>query len=229
MIHGTLIKRYKRFLADVWINEGKEQVLAHVPNTGSMKGLCDEGMPVLLSYDGNPKRKIPHTLEAVCVQGTWVGCNTRVPNQLVEEAVLKGQIEGLTGYKTVKREVNYGENSRIDLFLSDHVDGKPNAYVEVKNVTLREGDEAQFPDAVTVRGKKHLEELQNQVKKGFRSVMVFLIQRDDCARFAPARGIDPAYADELQKAHKNGVEIICKVARVSPEETAIIHDLPWVL
>ena len=204
LTEGKLIKRYKRFLADVELPDG-QVVVAHCANSGSMMGLKAPGSRVLLSANTNPKAKLDWRWEMIEADGTLVGINTSRPNKLVEDAILDGTITELRGYATLKREVKYGKNSRIDILLSDPAQ----AYVEVKNVTLKTGDEAQFPDAVTERGRKHLHELMDMVAAGHRAVMVYLVQRADCTGFAPAADIDPDYAASLVKAQQAGVELLC--------------------
>ncbi len=211
LLRGTLIKRYKRFLTDVTLDTG-EIVTATCPNTGSMMGLLDPGNPVWLSVSDSPTRKYKHTWEMVEALNAGggkarVGLNTGLPNKLVEEAITAGRIPELAGYGTLKREQKYGKNSRIDLLLSD--DDKPSCYVEVKNVTLsRTAGLAEFPDAVTSRGAKHLDELADMVRDGHRAVMVYLIQRSDAECFSLARDIDPFYFETWTKATKSGVESI---------------------
>ncbi|USG59508.1 DNA/RNA nuclease SfsA [Sneathiella marina] len=202
-----MIKRYKRFLCDVELENGGI-VTAHVANSGSMMGLKEPGLTVWLSPANNPKRKLQYSWELVEIDNGLVGINTSLPNGIVAESISASKIPSLTGYDTLRREVKYGENSRIDILLSDS--DKPDCYVEVKNVTLkREEDFAEFPDAVTSRGTKHLKELGNMVKDGHRAVMFYLIQRQDCKGFALAHDIDPAYAEAFTVARKMGVEILC--------------------
>lgn len=173
---ATLIQRYKRFLADVKLDDGTI-VTAHCANPGSMMGLKDPGMTVWVSPASNPKRKLKYDLQLVEADNTLVAINTGNPNKLVEEAILDGTIAELKGYDTLRREVKYGVNSRIDILLSSA--GKADCYVEVKNVhLLREPGLIEFPDSVTARGAKHLEELGDMVEKGHRAVMVYLVQRD---------------------------------------------------
>jgi len=211
LLRGTLIKRYKRFLSDVRLDTG-EVVTASCPNTGSMMGLLDSGNPVWLSVSDSKTRKYKHTwemVEAVNAGGekARVGLNTGLPNKLVEEAIVAGRIPELAGYDTLKREQKYGKNSRIDILLSDEI--KPSCYVEVKNVTLsRSAGMAEFPDAVTSRGAKHLDELADMVRDGHRAIMVYLIQRSDAKGFSLARDIDPVYFETWNKATTLGVESI---------------------
>lgn len=204
-IPATLVRRYKRFLADVVLPDGST-VTAHCPNPGSMMGLDAPGSRCWLSLSDKPGRKLPYTLEIVEADRTLVGINTGWPNRLAEEAIRGGVIPSLAGYASLRREVRYGVNSRVDLLLEDPA--RPPAYVEIKNVhLLRTPGLAEFPDCVTSRGAKHLVELAETVRAGNRAVMLFVVQRDDCTAFAPAADIDPAYAKGLDAARAAGVEV----------------------
>ena len=226
LFHGTLIKRYKRFLADVKLDDG-EIVTAHCPNSGSMLTLKDEGNEVWLSPATNPKAKLDYKWEIVKIDDVMVGINTSLPNKLVERAILDGTISELQEYENLRREMKYGKNSRIDLFLSEHHEGKPDCYVEVKSVTLsRENGIGQFPDSVTSRGTKHLGELSDMVDLGHRSVMIYLAQRSDLKAFEVASDIDPDYADALIKAKANGVEAYCYVCTITPAGINVDHSIP---
>ncbi len=222
---GKLLKRYKRFLADVKLDTG-EYVTALCPNTGSMLTCKEPGSPVLLSKSNNPKRKTAYTWELVYTNNNWVGINTGYPNKIVKEAILDKRIPELTEYDEVKSEVNYGKNSRIDLLLKKD---QNLCYVEIKNVTLVQDKIIYFPDAVTQRGTKHLNELMEMVKQGHRAVMFYLVQRSDGIIFQPAKHIDPVYADTLKMAVENGVEICVYQARISQQEITIEKSLPWQL
>jgi len=210
LVRGTLVRRYKRFLADVEL-AGGEEVIAHCANPGSMLSVNEPGAEVWLSPARNPERKLRYTWELVRVGTGLVGINTALPNRLVEEAIGAGAITELNGYASLRREVKYGVNSRIDLLLEDG--GSPDCYVEVKNVTMRRGTggaaPAEFPDSVTARGTKHLVELSRMVAEGHRAVMLYLVQREDCQRFTIAADIDPVYAEALNDALASGVEAIC--------------------
>jgi sugar fermentation stimulation protein A len=205
LFQGTLVKRYKRFLADVQL-DNDSLVTAHCPNSGTMRACCQPGRPVYLSCHDNPRRKLKYTWEIIHMPDSLVGVNTLVPNKLVKHAAEKGLVPELSGYDRVRAEVKTSHGSRLDLLLEK--EGGGNCFVEVKNCTLVEESIARFPDAVTVRGRKHLLELQRLVKEGNRCVMFFLIQRMDADSFSPADDIDPAYGAELRKAHQNGVQIL---------------------
>lgn len=222
LIPGTLIRRYKRFLADVELDDGRV-VVAHCPNTGSMKGCAEAGSRVYLSESTNPKRKLAYTWELVEANGCWVGIHTGRANGVVEHAIRKGRIPELDGHASIRREVKYGKNSRIDLLLET---GERKTWVEVKNTTLEQAGTARFPDAVTERGKKHMEELAKMVKNGDEAAVVFLVHRDDCARFAPADDIDPAYGKALRKAARAGVKLLPYQACVTPKGVTVERRLP---
>ena len=223
LVRGTLVRRYKRFLSDVTLDSGG-QVVAHVANSGAMSGLSDPGLEVWLSPATNPARKLAWSWELARVDGGLVGINTMHPNAIVAEAVAGQSIPELSGYKDLRREVPYGRNSRIDLLLESP--GRPTCYVEVKNVHLKRGEAACFPDAVTARGTKHLAELTERVAAGERAVMVFLVQREDCAYFTLAEDIDPTYAKALSRAIKAGVEAMCFDCRLSLESITFGQPMP---
>ena len=221
LVHGTLIKRYKRFLADVALDDGSV-VTAHCTNPGTMKSCLEEGAEVFLTPVNDQKRKTRFTWEMIKIGEGWVGINTANPNLLAYEAVLNGEIEELSGYTNVRREVKFGD-SRFDVFAeNDH----EKCFVEVKNVSLKEGRFALFPDAVTTRGQKHLKTLMEVKAAGMRAVMLYIIQRSDVEVFAPAANIDPDYAVALRKAMKYGVEVIPVQALVTPTEIRLIKKLP---
>lgn len=225
LIPATLIRRYKRFLADFELENG-EIVTAHCPNSGSMKGCAAPGNPALLSRSDKPERKLRYTWELVKADGCWIGINTGLPNRLVREGIENGLIAELQGYRTIRPEVRYGQNSRIDLLLDS---GAQHCYVEVKNVTLVEGKVALFPDAATVRGQKHLRELMEVVKQGQRAVNFFVVQRADGESVAPCDTIDPEYGRLLRRAESAGVEILAYQAQVTPQGIAISRKLPVLL
>lgn len=203
---GTLVRRYKRFFADVMLDDGRA-ITAHCPNPGSMMGLAREGAKVWVSRSDAPNRKLAHTLEIVEADGALVGVNTLLPNRIVEEALRAGAIPELTGYDNLRREVGYGEKSRVD-FLLEHP-GRPPCYLEVKSVTLsRQPGLAEFPDSVSARAAGHLQELAAVRAAGARAVVLFLVQRMDCTAFAPAADIDPRFALVLVNAEALGIEIL---------------------
>jgi sugar fermentation stimulation protein A len=228
LLRGTLIQRYKRFLADVRLDDGR-LVTATCPNTGSMLGLKAPGSAVWLSQSDSPTRKYAFTWELVEADlgagPVLVGINTGHPNKLVAEAIGARRIKTLAGYPTLRREVRYGTNSRIDLLLECARKGL--CYVEIKNVHLsRRHGLAEFPDSVTDRGVKHLAEMSEMVRQGHRAVMVFLIQRAEATRLAFARDIDPTYGAAFDMARKAGVEAIALRCRVGVEEIAVDRPVP---
>ncbi|MEX0923263.1 MAG: DNA/RNA nuclease SfsA [Rhodovibrionaceae bacterium] len=207
LTEARLLRRYKRFLADVDI-PGQGEITVLCPNPGSMLGLNPPGARIWLSESDSPTRKYRHTWELLEVDGGIVGINTAHPNAIAAEAIAAGAVPELAGYKSLRREVKYGENSRIDILL-ENPDGA-RCYVEIKNVHLmREPGLAEFPDSVTKRGAKHLRELTAMVAEGHRAAMFYLVQRGDCRRFSIAEDIDPAYAAALREARSHGVEAIC--------------------
>ena len=225
LARGTLIRRYKRFLADVVLEDGSEHTI-HCPNPGAMLGLNMPGLPVWVSRSDDPKRKLALTLEIIEVDDGLVGINTMHPNRLVAEALAADAIPELTGYATHRREVNYGKASRVD-FLLEHPDRAP-CWLEVKNVHLRRtGTLAEFPDCVAARSLKHLAELEAMVAQGHRAVMLFVVQRTDCDHFAACAELDPAYARGLIRAAAAGVEVLVYACDVQPGQIAITHRMPW--
>lgn len=228
LVPARLVRRYKRFLADMVLDSG-EPITAHCANPGSMLGLTAEGNRCWLSRSADPKRKLAWSWELAEVDfgrgPEMVGINTAHPNRLVEEAVRAGTIADLAGYDTLRREVAYGRASRVDMVLSGG--GRPDCYVEVKNVHLmRRPDLAEFPDSVTARGTRHLEELGDMVAAGHRAVMVFLIQYGGADRFALARDIDPAYGKAFDRARARGVEMLAWACRLNPQEIVVERAVP---
>ncbi|MBK5273787.1 MAG: DNA/RNA nuclease SfsA [Desulfuromonadales bacterium] len=225
LIPGTLVKRYKRFLADITLADGST-ITVHCPNSGSMKGCATPDSRVFISRSSNPGRKYPFTWELVEADGYWAGINTGLPNYLVREAIENGTVPELQGYETIRPEVAYGEHSRIDLLLQGP---QGRCFVEVKNVTLVENGLALFPDAVTTRGQKHLNELMRVVREGDRGVILFTVQRGDGNSVSPADSIDPEYGRLLRMAIQNGVEALAYRATVTPEEIRLTERLPVIV
>lgn len=221
LVHGILIKRYKRFLADVRLDDGTE-VVAHCTNSGTMKSCLENGAEVYLTPVNDPKRKTKFTWEMIKINGDWIGINTGNPNNLAFEAISAGTIPELKGYTNVKREMTFGD-SRFDIFAENETE---KCFVEVKNVTMKEGNYALFPDAVTTRGQKHLKTLMEVKAKGMRAVMLYIIQRSDVEVFGPATKIDPDYAKALKMAVNAGVEVIAMQAKVTPEKIELVRKIP---
>lgn len=219
---GQLIKRYKRFLADIELENGT-LITAHCPNSGAMQGLTDAGTPVWVSYSSNPSRKLAHTWQMAEVEGTFVGMNTANPNPLVEEAIRSGVIAELQGYQHLRREVPYGKNSRIDILLEDP--SLPLTYVEVKNVHWKRDRKVAFPSSVTTRGAKHMRELSDMVRQGHKAYVVYIVQRNDCEEFELAHDIDPHYAGETFKALEAGVRALIYACDVNPNGIRISKRL----
>ena len=216
LILGKLIKRYKRFLADIELESG-EVITAHCANTGPMIGVCTPGSLVGVSRSNNPKRKLAYSWEIIEVEGSWVGINTGLTNKLVKLGLQQGIFSELKEYKEIKTEVPYGEGnkSRVDFLLNGN-EGKLPLYLEVKNVTLASGKLALFPDTVTTRGQKHLRELMALLPEK-RAGMLYFINRGDCVSFAPADSYDQVYGELLREAIKKGVEVFPYRFKVSPE------------
>ena len=228
LIGGTLIKRYKRFLADVRL-EGGRKVTAFCPNSGSMMGLKDPGTPVLLSASDNPERKTRWTLEAVKPGRVWVGVNTHLTNTFAARAIEMGLLDGssLKGYHVDRAEVTHGD-SRLDFLLSrNKTKDMESCYLEVKSVTLKIDNKAMFPDAVTTRGAKHMRELAGIAGKGGRAAVLFLVQRADCSCFAPAAHIDPVYERSLRDATNAGAHVVIALLRVRRDGVFFERSLPF--
>jgi len=220
LIPATLVRRYKRFLADCLLPDGQE-ITAHCANPGSMMGLAEPGMRVWLEPNDDPKRKLDYGWRLVEHEnGHFTGVDTSVPNRALRTSLEAGEVAELFDYKSVRPEVKYGENSRIDFLLTQS--GLPDCYVEVKSVTLmRQPRLAEFPDSVTKRGTKHLGELTNMVQQGHRAVMLYLVQRTDCDRFQLAADIDPTYANAFAEAQSAGVEKLIYTTNISPLEITL--------
>lgn len=223
---GRLVRRYKRFLADIECEDGSV-VTVHCPNSGSMMGLKELGLKVAFSMSDNPNRKLPYTLEMVQVEGAWVGVNTQWPNKLFQNAFVTEKLEAFKLYEACQPEVRVGVQTRLDFLLTTPTQ---RCYVEVKNVTLMRNEGcAEFPDAVTLRGAKHLQTLMDLSDQGDAASLVFMVQREDCTRFRPACDIDPSYAKLLHQAYQKGVVVIAYSCKVSPTGINIIGELPLEL
>ena len=216
LVPGTLLRRYKRFFADVRLDDGPE-VTAHCPNTGPMTSICDPGSRVWLEPNDDPKKKLKYGWRLLeNGGGHFTGVDTSLPNKTVKEALLGPGVPGLEGYDTVLPEQKYGANSRIDFLL--RTEGRRDAYVEVKSVTLnREAGLAEFPDTVTTRGQKHLQDLGDMADAGHRAVMLYLVQRTDCTRVSLAEDYDPGYMAAYHTAKAKGLEVIALGCSISPE------------
>ncbi|EKF57175.1 DNA-binding transcriptional regulator [Agrobacterium albertimagni AOL15] len=227
LIPARLVRRYKRFLFDALLDDGTE-ITGFCPNTGSMRGLTEPGSRIWLSQHQAATRKYAHALELVEADGTVVGVNTALPNRLAEEAILAGLVPKLAGFSTLKREQRYGRNSRIDILLDDETKGS--VHVEVKNVHfIREAGLAEFPDSVTTRGAKHLDEMGDLVETGPRAAMLFVIQRADCDRLRICADLDPGYGRAFTRAISRGVEayaVRCRLDRfkIVPESLIPIDE-----
>lgn len=226
---GRLIRRYKRFLADVELTDGR-QITAFVPNTGSLLGLSKPGMPLWLAKAANPKRKCPYTLMLVKPGRAYVCVDTGVPNRVVANAARRQQLPELAGYSNYSSEVAFCTGTRFDMYLSGHHSPTiPDAWVEVKSVTLVRERRAEFPDAVTTRGQKHLLHLAEAVKSGQRGIQVYFIQRTDCEVFGPADDIDPEYGQRLREVHAAGVEVLAVRAKITKHRITLGRPVPILL
>ena len=223
LLQGTLIKRYKRFFAD--IKYKNKIITAHCPNSGSMMGLLDKGNKVWFSISNNPKRKLKYTLEIIEVKNEKVGINTLLTNKIVFEALSNKKIDTLIKFKNIKPEAKFSDKTRFDFLLSND---KEKCFLEVKNVTLlREGKIAEFPDAITSRGTKHLNELCEAKRNGYQSYILYLVQREDCDSFKIAKDIDEDYKIAFVKAIKNGVKILCYDCKLSNEEIKLNNQINY--
>lgn len=220
LVPATLIRRYKRFLADCQLEDGRE-IIAHCANPGSMMGLATPGTKIWLEPNDDPKKKLKFGWRLVDHEnGHFTGVDTAVPNRVLGEALRGQQIADLAAYGGVRAEVKYGTNSRIDYLLTQ--DDLPDLYLEIKSVTLsRQPELAEFPDSVTARGAKHLGELQQMVRDGHRAAMLYLVQRTDCATFDLARDIDPTYALAFDAARQAGVETYCYDTQITPQHVTM--------
>jgi sugar fermentation stimulation protein A len=227
-LRGRFVRRYKRFFVDVETEDGRS-VTVHCANPGSMRGFHRPGAAVRCSTSDNPRRKLRHTLEMMRIGRTWVGLQTLRANGVVARVLEAGALPALAGYETIRREVRAGEHSRLDFALRDHPDDRRTAYLEVKSVTLAAAGVARFPDSVTERGRRHLETLAQRRRAGHRAAILFLVQRADCDRVAPADDIDPAYGEALRAAAEAGVETLALGARVTARSIAVERTLPVLL
>jgi len=226
LVPAVLLRRYKRFLADVRLEDGRE-VTAHCANPGSMMGLKDEGIKIWLEPNDDPKKKLKYGWRLVEHEnGHFTGVDTSVPNRALKAALLAHEIPELADYETVRPEVKYGSNSRIDFLLSG--EGRKDLYLEVKSVTLsRETGVSEFPDSVTARGARHLEELMAMIEQGHDAMMLYLVQRTDAAQVTLAPDIDPTYAETFQRARAAGVKVLAYGCDISPEDISIGRPLPF--
>ncbi len=214
LLQGSLVKRYKRFFVDIKYNN--KIITGHCPNSGSMLGLLDKGNTVWFSKSNNPKRKLKFTLEIIKVKNQMIGINTLLSNKIVLEALSQKKIKDLVKYNNIKTEVKFSENTRFDFMISNN---EEKCFLEVKNVTLsRKNKISEFPDAITSRGVKHLEELIEAKKKGFKSYILYLIQREDCSSFKVANDIDHEYKIAFDKALNSGVKVLCYDCKLNNKE-----------
>lgn len=225
LIPATLIRRYKRFLADVTL-EDSSVITVYCPNTGSMRSCSTPGNRVYISRSENQDRKYPHTLEMIKEGKTWVGVNTSLTNRIVAEAIKNGEVAEFVDIDSIRQEVKTSAKTRLDLLLRR---GEQKIYVEIKNCSLVEGEIAMFPDAVTSRGTKHLRELAELVQQGYEGVIFYLVQRDDAVSFRPAAHVDPVYAEVLVEVHEKGVKVLVYQAAVGPDSINIVRSLPFTL
>jgi sugar fermentation stimulation protein A len=226
LARARLLRRYKRFLADVVLEETGEEVTIHVPNPGAMLGLNTPGLDVWVSRSPSPTRKLPHTLELVEADGGLVGVNTMHPNRLAAEALREGRISELSGYDSVRPEVKYGTASRVDFLLQGAE--RPACWLEIKNCHLsRGGGLAEFPDCVAARSAKHLKELEAMVAAGDRAAVLFVVQREDCDAFAACHDLDPVFAKALDQAADAGVEVLVYACEMRTTGIRLERRLEW--
>ncbi len=226
LVRGRLVRRYKRFLADVMIEGDETETVVHVPNPGAMLGLNSPGLTVWLSKSSSPTRKLPYTLELVEADGGLVGINTMHPNRLVAEALAAGIVPELAGYASVRAEVKYGQASRVDFLLTDP--DRASCWLEIKNVHLRRTCAlAEFPDCVAARSARHLRELEAMVAAGDRAVVLFVVQRTDCDAFSACRDLDPKFADSLEQAADAGVEVLVYSCAMGRDAISLGRPIAW--
>ena len=223
LLQGTLIKRYKRFFVD--IKYQNKTITAHCPNSGSMMGLLKLGNSVWFTQSNDPKRKLKYTLQMISINEKLVGINTQLTNKIVLEALEKKKIKSLISFTNIKSEAKFSDNTRFDFLISNN---KEKCFLEVKNVTLlRQDNIAEFPDAITSRGTKHLKELIKAKRKGYESYMLYLIQRDDCNFFKIANDIDEEYKNTFDEALNNGVKMLCYDCKLNNEEIIINNQINY--
>ena len=223
LLQGTLIKRYKRFFVDIEYNN--KTITTHCPNSGSMMGLLNKGNTVWFSESNNPKRKLKYTLEIIDINKKLVGINTHLSNKIVLEALKEKRIKNLIQFNNIRTEVKFSSNTRFDFLISNN---KKKCFLEVKNVTLtRKNEIAEFPDAITSRGTKHLKELTTAKKKGYESYILYLIQREDCRSFKIAQDIDQEYKIAFTEALKNGVKMLCYDCKLNNEEIRLNNQINY--
>jgi len=223
LLQGILIKRYKRFFVDIKYQD--KTITAHCPNSGSMMGLLKLGNPVWFTHANDPKRKLKYTLQMISINKKLVGINTHLTNKIVLEALERKKIKSLTNFFNIKSEAKFSDNTRFDFLISND---KEKCFLEVKNVTLvRENNIAEFPDAITSRGTKHLRELINAKKKGYKSCILYLIQREDCKSLKIAKDIDEEYKNTFDTALKRGVKILCYDCKLNNEEIRINNQIHY--
>ncbi|MGB2303608.1 MAG: DNA/RNA nuclease SfsA [Candidatus Puniceispirillales bacterium] len=232
LIEGILIKRYKRFLADVDFGDHIE--VTHCPNPGAMTGLKEPGSRVWCSRSDNPKRKLPYTLELIEADDTLVGINTNRPNAIAHEALINGVISAFRPYQTIQREYSWAKGTRFDFKLDDADDNSPAMLLEIKNVHLRlsdpdEPDTVAFPDSITERGTKHLQELIKAKKDGWRAALLFVVQREDSNKMVIAENIDPIYAKTLRTAYEHGVEIMAWRCNITKNAITLSNKINMVI
>lgn len=227
--YGHLLKRHQRFFMEVMLDSG-EKMVAHAPNTGSLTGVCEEGRRVLVTCEHRPTRSTRYTVQAFEIAGKWVGINTQLPNKILLASLDHPTLAAYARYKTILPEVRYGEEmrSRVDFLLTDRDDGDTK-YLELKNVTLKIDTQAQFPDTPSVRARKHLHELLHVRSQGMSAELLFIVQRQDCETFSPARHVDSIYADLLLKARDHGIKIRAVCSDMDSSSVFLTHEIPCLL
>ncbi len=230
IFYGRFLRRYQRFFMDVLLDDGSE-ITAHTPNTGSMMGLLKDNSRVLLTKSGDPKRAYPYTTQAIEADASWVGINTHAPNKLIKASFLHPLLQALQGYRLIKPEQRYGHElrSRVDFYCADSTSLEPPLYLEIKSVTLKINDDAQFPDAVSSRALKHVADLVAMIDQGSKAALWFIVQRQDCQNFRPAAHIDRQYAEALTRARGAGLQVRALAARIDEQGLRLTHELPCII